>query len=312
MDLRQLRNLVFVARYASFGMAADKLNVTQPALSKSIRALEQSVGVRLLDRGPWGVKPTEYGVRLIEYGELVLTLTDEARSEMDAMRGARRGVLRVGAIATVMREIVPRATRRFLSRQPDVAVSLNEELSSALLGLLVSGSIDMAIMTRPRDFPAEEVEFRKILEIPMDIVADRDHPLAGQDRVTLADLSEYQWIIPARPDPDRLALDTLFSSSQSPLPQAACETTSSNLQIAMLTGSTWLSYLTSTSIYTRGADAQLVPLRFEGQTWTRSIGIAVRKRSVTRPVVTAYVKEIEAICAEIQARTPPDRQPAKT
>ena len=55
MDLRQLRNLVLVARYASFGIAAEKLNVTQPALSKSIRALEESLDVRLLDRGPWGL-----------------------------------------------------------------------------------------------------------------------------------------------------------------------------------------------------------------------------------------------------------------
>ncbi|MET3926658.1 LysR family transcriptional regulator [Devosia sp. 2618] len=303
MDLRQLRNLVFVARHASFGIAADKLNVTQPALSKSIRALEQSVGVRLLDRGPWGVKPTEYGLRLIEYGELVLTLTDEARSEMDAMRGARRGVLRVGAIATAMREIVPRATRQFLSRQPDVAVTLNEELSSALLAMLVNGSIDMAIITRPRDFPSDEVEFREILELPMDIVADRKHPLAQQQRVSLSDLTQYQWIIPARPDPDRLALDTLFSSARLLPPQAACETTSSTLQIAMLTNSLWLSYLTRSSAYTQNPDAALMPLKIEGQTWTRRLGIATRKRSVVRPVVSAYLNEVEGICSEIGMRS---------
>ncbi|ODT65335.1 MAG: LysR family transcriptional regulator [Pelagibacterium sp. SCN 63-23] len=305
MDLRQLRNLVFVARHASFGVAATKLNVTQPALSKSIRALEQSAGVRLLDRGPWGVKPTEYGLRLIEYGELVLSLTEEARNELDAMRGARRGVLRVGAIATAMREIVPRATRKFLDFHPDVAVTLNEELSPALLNLLINGSLDMAVMTRPRDFPGEEVEFRKVLEIPMDIVADRNHALAQRHEVNVSDLVAYGWIMPARPDPDRLALDTLFASAQLPLPQAVCETTSSNLQVAMLTGSPWLSYLSRTSPHARAPDAHLVPLTLVGPTWTRTIGITIRKRSVMRPVVNAYVKEIETICAEIQSRALP-------
>ncbi|OAM79054.1 LysR family transcriptional regulator [Devosia elaeis] len=303
MDFRQLRNLVFVARHGSFGIAANALNVTQPALSKSLRALEQSIGVRLLDRGPWGVKPTEYGNRLIEYGEVILSLSDEARNELDAMRGARRGLLRVGANATAMREIVPKATRQFLGTHPDVAVTLNEELSPALLNLLINGSLDLAVMTRPRDFPAEEIEFRTILEIPVDIVADRGHPLASKQTVNTSDLCAYDWILPARPDPDRLALDSLFATAQLPLPQAACETTSSNLQIAMLIGSNWLSYLTRTSAYAHAADAKLTPLNMSGPTWTRQIGIAIRRKSVMRPVVNAYLKAVDAISGDIQQRS---------
>ncbi|MFB9947499.1 LysR family transcriptional regulator [Rhizobium puerariae] len=295
MDLRQLRNLVLVARYSSFGVAAEKLNVTQPALSKSIRALEQSLGVRLLDRGQWGVRPTDYGQRLIEYGELVLSLTDEARNELDAMRGARRGRLRIGAITTAMREIVPTAIKRFLSSQPDVDVSLNEELSSALYTALLNGAIDIAIMARPREI-SEEIEFLNLLEIPVDIVADRDHELVKMQKVSLSDLNDYRWIIPARPEPDRLALDAMFAAAQLPRPLAICETTSSTFQMSMIAGSKWLSYLTRTSVYVQGSDAQFVALKLDSRTWTRNIGIAYRRRSVLRPVVTSFVKEMEALC----------------
>ncbi|CDZ54905.1 Putative DNA-binding transcriptional regulator [Neorhizobium galegae bv. officinalis] len=286
-----------VARYASFGIAAEKLNVTQPALSKSIRALEESLDVRLLDRGPWGVKPTDYGQRLIEYGELVLSLTDEARNELDAMRGARRGRLRIGAVTTAMREIVPTAIKRFLNAQPEVDVSLNEELNSALYASLLNGAIDIAVMARPKEI-SEEIEFLNLLEIPVDIVADRYHELVKLPKVSLADLIEYRWVIPARPEPDRLALEALFAAAQLPRPLAICETTSSTFQMSMIAGSKWLSYLTRTSVFVQGRDAQFVALKLDSRTWTRNIGIAYRRRSVLRPVVMSFVKELEALCAK--------------
>ncbi|WP_339763274.1 LysR family transcriptional regulator [uncultured Hoeflea sp.] len=295
MDLKQLRNLVLIARYSSFGVTAEKLNVTQPALSKSIRALEESLGVRLLDRGPWGVRPTEYGQRLIQYGELVLSLTEEARNELDAMRGASRGRLRIGAVTTAMREIVPAAIKRFLLAQPEVDVSLNEELSSALYAALLNGAIDIAVMSKPREL-SEEIEFVNLLEIPVDIVADRNHELLKMPNVTLADLTQYRWVIPARPEPDRLALEALFSAAQLPRPLAICETTSSTFQMSMISGSKWLSYLTRTSIFMQGPDAKFVALKLDGKTWNRNIGLAYRRRSVLRPVVMAFVRELEALC----------------
>lgn len=296
MDFRQLRNLVYVVRYGSFGIAAEKLNMTQPALSKSIRALEQGVGVRLLDRGPWGVKPNEYGDRLIEYGEVTLALIDEARNELDAMRGARRGRLHVGSIATMVRELLPTAARQFLRSHPDVDLTLNEELSPQLQALLLNGSIDLALMLRTRDFPDEELEFRELTEVPMHIVASRCHPLTRSDSVSLSDLCEYRWIIPARGDPDRMALDAMFAAAQLPLPQAICETTSSTFQVSMMSGSNWLSYLTRSSVFSRGEDAPLVPLKLDRPAWKRSIGVAWRRRHVNRPVVTSFINICEEVC----------------
>ncbi|UIY32400.1 LysR family transcriptional regulator (plasmid) [Neorhizobium galegae] len=94
LDLRQLRHFIAVVHTGSFSMAAENLRLTQPALSKSIRSMEQSLGVRLLDRGPSGVQATIFGQRLIGYSELLLSLASEAIDEIDALRGARRGSLR--------------------------------------------------------------------------------------------------------------------------------------------------------------------------------------------------------------------------
>lgn len=299
MDFRQLRNLAHVVRHASFGVAAEKLNITQPALSKSIRALEQSVGVRLLDRGPWGVRPTDYGERLVTYAEAVLTLTDEARDEIEAMRGAQRGHLRVGSMTTMVSTVLPVAARRFLAQHPDVRLTLNEELSPALQKQLLSGAIDLALMSRPRDFPDEELEFRDLVRLPITIVADRGHPLARRTRLGLEDLVDWGWILPARPDPDRTALDSLFAAAHLPLPRAICETTSSTFQVTMQAGSPWLSYLSSSSGFLRGPQAQLVPLALDGPIWIRSIGLAQRRQRVRRPLVASFRQHVESVCGEL-------------
>lgn len=300
MDFKQLRNFAYVVRYSSFGVAANTLNVTQPALSKSIRALEQTTGVRLLDRGAWGVRPTEAGERLLEYAEVILALSEEARDEFDTRQGAQRGRLRVGGIATMARSILPLASRRFLSRHPGVNLTLNEELSPSLQAQLLSGTIDIALMGRPRDFPNEELEYRGLLEVPIEIVADRNHVLAERDHVSLADLTEWSWIIPARPDPDRTALDAIFAAARLPLPQAVCETSSSTFQISMLTDSPWLSYLSSTSAFARGPDSRLVRLKIDVPRWTRKVGIASRRLRVRRPLLLSFIAEVEAVCADMK------------
>lgn len=300
MELRQLRHLVAVARFASFGGAAEHLNLTQPALSKSVRTLEHSLGVQLLDRGPSGVRPTVYGERLIEYGKLVLSLTEEAETEIDAMRGARRGTLHIGAITSVLRGIVPQAVKRFLETHPDVDIRVNEELNEVLYSALLNGTIDLAIMARPSDPNTEEIEFRTLLEIPVDIIVDKDHELASRSEVTLAELVPYSWVMPPRPEPDRLKLDALFVASGLPRPKAVSETTSALFQASMIAGSPWLSYLPRSSIYVQAVGPRFVPLKINHKTWSRNVCAVFRRRGTLRPTVLSFLQELEKICNDMK------------
>jgi DNA-binding transcriptional LysR family regulator len=255
------------------------------------------------------VRPTIHGERLIEYAEVVLNLVDEARDELDEMRGAQRGRLRIGGIATTMRTLLPQAARLFLAEHPSINLTLNEELSPALQAQLLNGTIDLALMSRPRDFPDEELEYRDLLAMPITIVADRNHPLAAHDRLTLADLTGWLWILPARPDPDRIALDAMFAAAELPLPQAVCEATSATFQMSMQAGSQWLSYLSQTSIFVRGAQSQFVALKLDRPAWTRHIGVACRRRRVNRPLITSFIRQLEQVCRtqDGQPAPPPDR-----
>lgn len=290
MELRQLRHLTAVLQRASFSAAATDLNITQPALSKSLRTLEKSLGVRLLDRGPNGVRATVYGEHLAAYAHLVLAQVSEAEQEIEALRGARKGRLKIGAVPGALRTIVPVAARTFLVDRPDVQLSIVEGLNDALLGALQRGALDLVVTVLPTEPFEPEIEFRVLNREPMAIVGQPGHPLAARPNLELADLSAYSWVVPERLEPDRRQLDRLFGRSRLPLPRVVMETTSVTLLPAMLAGTTFLSYLPESSVAAAGCVA--LPLR--DATWIRTTVAAFRQTGPGRPLLGRFLASIEA------------------
>lgn len=307
-EIRQLRHFVAVIRLASISAAARELNLTQPALSKSIRLMEQSMGVPLLERGPSGVTPTEFGARLKTYADLMLNLSDEAVEEIDALRGVRRGSLRIGCVASTLRRLMPSAVVSFLDRHPDLQITVSEGLNDTLFDLLHAGRLDLVVTSRPAEAANPDLEYHTLTEEPLRIVASPLHPLAGAPAVALADLVPYGWVVPPRPDPDRLRLEALFSAAGLPRPRVAVETTSVVFLAGMLQGSDSLSYFTSRSVEDQ-ADHPEAPVALEltTPTWTRTTCAAYRRTGALRPRVIAFVRHLAAVCAAQRPAAPPAR-----
>ena len=293
MDLRQLRHFVTVAQYGSFSRAADSLRLTQAALSKSVRTLELSLGVRLLDRGPTGVSVTNYGEHLLGYGKLLLALSDEAVEELEGLRGGRRGTLNIGALAGALRRVVPEAVLRFSASRPDVRIVVHDGLGDTLISSLLSGALDLAITAQPFEASSNDFEWRVLTEETITFVCGRDHPLAGQGTVRLEDLLRFGWVIPARSEPDRLKLDALFAGAGLAKPLPACETTSIVFLGAMLNQTTHLSYLPMSRGHEVLPSPELVPLRIAEPTWSRKTCVVFRRKGVVRPIVLAFIEELQ-------------------
>ncbi|WP_019996153.1 LysR family transcriptional regulator [Aureimonas ureilytica] len=297
-EIRQLRHFVTVIRLASISAAARELNLTQPALSKSIRLMEQSMGVPLLERGPSGVSPTEFGTRLKTYADLVLTLSNEAVEEIDALRGVRRGALRIGCVASTLRSLMPSAITGFLERHPDMQITVSEGLNDTLLDLLHAGRLDLVVTSRPADATNPDLEYLPLMEEPLRIVASPSHPLAGVEALEIADLVPYPWVVPPRPDPDRLRLEALFAGAGLPRPRVSVETTSVVFLSGMLRGSHSLSYSTAGSVEDQASSpSSLVALRLGSPTWMRTTCAAYRRTGSLRPRVVAFVRHLAGVCA---------------
>ncbi len=295
MELRQLRYFREIVRHANFGRAADALGVTQPALSKSMRALEQELGVELLERSANGVVVTPFGRILGEYAATICTELDRAVEEIRALNGRSSGLVRVGGSTTVLRYFMPEVLRQLQPRYPDIEVSVIEGLRDDLTAALRSGELDLALSLSLDDATMAEFAVERLLGDTIAVVASRDHPLAAQTDVTLADLVPYRWVLPNRREHERQSLFDLFRVSGLPIPKVAVQTGSSVLMAALMQGQHHLSYLPQSLRKLDPVFADLTPLPLALHGGDTEMWLLTRRRSVQLPATRAFIAAVREI-----------------
>lgn len=199
IDVGELRRFVAVVEAASFVEAARRLNITQQALSTSIARMEARAGVRFLDRKRGGrVTLTLYGRLLLSRARTQIALAERMMREIGQLRDARGGSVAIGIGETMTGRPVADAIRRYHAEHPDVQLQLVEGYTEMLIDRLLAGEVDF-VAGGPSHDPAVagDLEFRHLFEIRDVLAARREHPLAGAERVSLADLARFPWIVPA-------------------------------------------------------------------------------------------------------------------
>ena len=198
-DLRQLRALQAVADTGSFSRAAELLNYTQPAVSKSIAALEREVGAVLVDRECRPLRLTDAGDALARHAIEVFAGLASAQTEIEAITQLDGGSLQVGTFGSAASSFVVRTLCEFRRRHPKVCIGLVDGHPQPLIRRLRAGELDLAAVF---DYPAaghdlgDGLELHHLLDQPYDIVLPRDHALAGAAGVHPAQLADEDWLLP--------------------------------------------------------------------------------------------------------------------
>jgi DNA-binding transcriptional LysR family regulator len=184
IDLRHLRSFVLVAEEGNVGRAARRLFITQPALSRQLKQLEEELGVALFVRVPRGVELTEAGRELLVKARTALEAAEQA---MTIGRPADpAGRLDVGVTLAAHRERWFGLAEAFARRHEAVDVELHTALSEVLQRRLAAGELDIAIVLEPVRLPG--LSYAVVREEALAVWAHRDHPLAGREALTLTDL----------------------------------------------------------------------------------------------------------------------------
>jgi DNA-binding transcriptional LysR family regulator len=145
--LTELRHFVLIVEIGNFTRAAARAHLTQPALSASIRRLEQHMGARLLDRGRGGAKPTAAGAALLPFARAALAAVEAGERAVAELEGLRAGEVRLAAGATACTYLLPEALARYRKAHPNIRFLLRETNTDEALDALHSGQIDMAIVS---------------------------------------------------------------------------------------------------------------------------------------------------------------------
>lgn len=193
MSLRQIEYLLAVVDEGSFTAAARRLEVSQPALSHQVRALESTVGEALLERAAGAVHLTPAGRAYLPHAAAALRAADEARRACRGEPRAQRRDLRVATLYSLALGILPAAIRAWRTAHPEARVELREYANAEELAeQMALGVADVGVGPRPRRWRGP---LTSLGEEELVVVLAADDPLARRRRLSLADLADRAWVL---------------------------------------------------------------------------------------------------------------------
>lgn len=222
---RHWQLLVALDDIRHLGKVAASINVSQPAISKTLGELERGLGLRLFERTARGVVPTAYGQCLIRHARTLLSELAQARDELQGLASGGAGNIRVGVLATAALELLPRALAAFKAKQPGVFVLVREGIMETLLPELWLGNLDLIVGRLPQG-GAQGLGEKTLMEEGVSVVTGRHHPLVKRKRLRWSDLKPYPWVLPPVNTLLREPLERLFEDHALAMPANRIETLS--------------------------------------------------------------------------------------
>lgn len=273
MDTRQLAAFCEVVERRSFSEAAQRLGVTQPAVSQQVRALEQRLGTQLLDRSGRRVEPTEAGLRLYRGAQKLLQLEEQVLGELAEPEGPLRGTLELGASTGPASVVLPGLLCEFQRENPELRVELSVSDTQSVVELVADRRLELGIVGAARRH--RSVTFERFFTDEVILACPPGHPFAGKT-VALGDLAKGPLILMQQGAGVRQMLeDELRKGGKRlrdldvPLELGLQESVRSAVQ-----GGYGVTFISRRAVATELADGRLAEARVQGLDLARDIYIA--------------------------------------
>ena len=288
LEPRLISHFLAVVDNNTISRAAEVLNLTQPALSKSIKQLEDRLGVVLFERWPTGVKMTAYGEVLARRGRLIQRELSHAVTELQSMKGGSKGIIKIGAGLVWSQNYLPPIIASFLDARPGMQVELSTGVIDTLVPRLASGDLDLICTTL--DFP-DSSEFVKepLVDAVHSIFARADHPLSSQPTVEPKELEEWGWITLKNDYVGHNRLGAFFSAHGLDPPRVRMELEADLTILHMISNSDYLCSLPS-AMQKIAANHGVIPVNIrDSKLWASTAGIAYRRTDYPAPAVNTFL-----------------------
>lgn len=305
MKLHQLRALLAVSETGSIHEAARRLHLSQPAVSKALRELEEGLGAPLLLRATTGVQLSRYGRSLVKHARVVEQELRHAAEEIDALLGIVRGSLTVAVTPVTATGPVGVALRRFIRDEPQVAVSVVELRPAAIDAGLADGTIDLALvsLTTP---PAEaRFHWRPLYTVPTFAAVRDGHRLAGA--TSLADLGAERWLSWDPGGEPSSLIAGIFAAHGLPSPASVLRCSSAMLFLELATETDLISVWSEVIYAVPGMRTHLRALNLSGPMPVLEVGVLCRDPELLTSVAARFLRLLDAA----RERMPMDHLPGR-
>ena len=300
MELRDIEYFAMVAQHGHVGRAADSLEMSQSALSKSLRRIENSIGAKIVKRTPKGVDLTSVGTALLSHvRRLQVAKDDVAREVADLVRG-HAGHLRIGASNGFAEELAGRAGGLLLKQAPKVKLNVKVVTTDGLLAALRNGEFDLAIGAIPAS-PSADLVHEPLLADEYAVFAPANHKLANRKRLTLADLARERWVKSAANGFSWQQLRLAFEKCGLPPPEIAVESDSRAVRLHAMDTAGLLHFSSRPAVKQDARLFRITELRVKEVSWNRRTDISYRKDAYLSPATRRFMEILKVVAKEIAA-----------
>ena len=284
VTLRQMKVFAAVARHLSFTRAARELHLTQPAVSQQVKLLEEEVGLPLFEKIGRKVQLAPAGAELLKYAVQTLELMREASESLAAIRGLKRGVLKLGAVSTA-KYFAPSLLSAFRPAYPEVTIKFDVGNRGEVIKQMADNEIDLVIMGRPpRELETVAVPFAKH---PLVIIAAPDHHLAARKRIALRQLATEPFLIREEGSGTRASMEHVFRERHVPFRVSMEASSNETIKQAVMAGM-GISFISAHTVGLELAAGKLVCLDVVGLPIVRDWYVMYLQDKHLSPIAAAF------------------------
>ena len=295
MKLQDLNVLVTVVQAGSMGKAARRLNISQPAISRSIAELERALGVRLFDRHRQGIKPTEYGRALLDCGVAVFDELRLGMKNIEFLADPTAGEVRIGCNPFLAASFVSAVVDRVSRRYPRIVFHLVTAPVETLHGELSERNVDLLITRRFGPTADERMDFEFLFDDPFVVVAGAQSPWARRRRIELAALVSESWTLPPPESMIASVAMEIFRASGLDFPRVTVVAVPPEARISLLATGRFLTILPASVLRFPSVRPELKVLPVELPVTRMPMGIFTLKNRMLSPVARLVIAQAREV-----------------
>lgn len=289
--LRHLHTFVAVAQQGTLGRAAETLNLSQPALSKTLNELEQLTGTRLFERGRLGAQMTLMGEQFLTHAVKVLDALNHAGQSLNQKDGQSTAVIRVGALPTAALGILPKVIGQFHKQQNDVTLQVATMNNTMLLSGLKSGELDLGIGRMSDPELMTGLNYELLFLESLKLVVRPGHPILNEN-ITLSKVMEWPVVVSPKGTIPRQNAETLLSSQGCKMSATCVETLSASLSRQLTVDFNYVWFVPSGAVKEDLRQGILTSLPVATQGVGEPIGILTRVDTPLSPAAQILLASI--------------------
>lgn len=301
LNLREIWYFLKVAELGSLGSAATALAISQPALSRALKRLEQRLGGELFVRHTLGMDLTPFGEAFMPHARVLRADTNRTIEDLSLMRGASRGIARIGIVPSAASYILPPVFASALRRSPDIQIQVIEASSIRLVAELEYGNVDFAIASALPAQSNDNIQAQELLREEMFVVGRPSHPIFAGGPCEVTDLLRFPWIVPEKGNAILIELRKMFTRAGITPPAASVSANSVHTLKATVAASDFLTMLPAMAIRWEEQNGVLKSVKLQAETTYRQLCVLRRAARPLLPAANLVLSEVRKFNASTAA-----------